>query len=114
MNHYLNKETEFARDYELVTVTWDEPEYEDVEVVRWVNVYPESILCFATEGEANEAAADNRIACVKLTGTYRRRKPEPEVREQYVCEATDDVPYAAAIPAPKEWISKKVRVEVIP
>ena len=97
-----------ANDYRPVTVTWDEPEWEDVEVEAHA-LSPDYVEFADADGRRKTIPTD-----AKLTVRFRRPKPEPEVREQYVCEATDDVPYAAAIPAPKEWIGKRVRVEVIP
>ena len=42
-----------------------------IEVVRWINIYPGGTECLhKTKEEADKHASVNRIACVKLSGTY--------------------------------------------
>ena len=49
-------------DYEVVR--------EPVQVVHWVNVYPDHEVTHLSEKIANMNAGVSRIACVKLTGEY--------------------------------------------
>ena len=105
-----------ANDYRPVTVTWDEPEYEDVEVVRWgiINQFGEPNTCLYTEEEyAIRDAVRPGESVVRIPITYRRRKPEPEVEvvERPVVDNTGWT--GCVIDLPHEWIGKRVRVEVV-
>ena len=75
-----------ANDYRTVTVTWDDPEWEDVEVVRWVVVNTsDKSECFTSHSEKmcedcmKNVREPEKLEIVRLSNTYRRRKPEPEV-----------------------------------
>ena len=80
-----------ANDYRTVTVTWDEPEWEEVDespgwCVRFTdNDNPHNVVnaIFSTEYAAMAYAKECSTPTIvyKLRGTYRRRKPEPEVWE---------------------------------
>lgn len=41
-------------------------------IEQWVNTYPDGThgYMYKSESDANDAHSSNRIACVKLTGTY--------------------------------------------
>ena len=103
-----------ANDYRIVTVTWDEPEYEDVEVVRW-----ECKRCKAIQRDTFVGACPSLgCACedfIELKGVDRRRKPEPEpqVWEGKVRASgfTDDYGF---VELPKVFIGKRVGVRVLP
>ena len=89
-----------------VTVTWDEPEWEDVEVVRMYCPECQTVMT-KKEHEQNNCCKN----AVELRGTYRRRKPEPEVWEGPTKRSVSgDV---AIIQLSSEWIGKRVRVEVV-
>lgn len=70
-------------DYELVTVVRDVPEWEEVEVVRWVVVNTSDKsegftahtkkLC---EDWMKNVREPEKLNIVRLSNTYRRRKPE--------------------------------------
>ena len=95
-----------ANDYRTVTVTWDDPEWEDVEVVRMYCPECQTVMT-KKEHEQNNCCKN----AVELRGTYRRRKPEPEVwKGPTKRSVSGDV---AIIQLSSEWIGKKVRVEVI-
>lgn len=96
-----------VEDYRLVTVTWDEPEWEEVEVVRMYCPECQTVMT-KKEHEQNNCCKN----AVELRGTYRRRKPEPEPQVwEGMAKYTID---GAVIFTPKEFAGKRVRVEVIP
>ena len=77
-------------------------------MVRWIcaecglNLQYEGSHCPNGHGDTRK---------VKLTGTYRRRKPEPEVWEGPTKRSVSgDV---AIIQLSSEWIDKRVKVEVV-
>jgi len=91
-----------VEDYCPVTVTWDEPEWEEVEVVRMYCPECQTVMT-KKEHEQNKCCKN----AVELRGTYRRRKPEPEPVEAY---ANSD---GLVVVKNSEWIGKRVRIEVI-
>ena len=105
-----------------VTVTWDEPEYEDVEVVRWVVVNiidrvegftaPSKKMC---EDWLKNVREPDKLEFVKLTGTYRRRKPEPEAWEGKIYQTgLNMVVNLDTVSCDRtDLTGKKVRVEVV-
>ena len=108
---------ELVDNYLLVTVTWDEPEYEDVEVVQWACVDNGVVLSVHdTFEEARNWANQDKVGCnvIELKGIDRRRKPEPEVETYLVCETYNSNGYRIGqIQVPETLIGKRVRVEVV-
>lgn len=64
---------------------WNEIEIKEikmktVEIERWINVYKDSISYnYKTKDDANQMAAEDRIACIKLTGSYQVREAGDDV-----------------------------------
>lgn len=76
----------FKDDYELVTVTYDEPEWEEVEVVLWRTFKDGIPFSVESDDERVEVLKKNRpdLEFVKLTGIRRYRKPEPKLETEVV------------------------------
>ena len=98
-----------ANDYRIVTVTWDEPEWEEVEVEAHA-LSPNYVEFADADGRRKPIPTD-----AKLTVRFRRRKPEPEpqVWEGKVRASgfTDDYGF---VELPKVFIGKRVGVRVLP
>ena len=116
--HIAEVNDHITNAYIPVTVTWDEPEWEDVEVVRYLLKRKEDgkFADYATDGSDPYDPALYDV--VKLTGTYRRRKPEPEPEawEGVVFLnklSTEAVAGGWVTDLPSSWIGKKVRMELI-
>lgn len=99
-------------------ITYSEDEWEEVEVVRWVVVNTcDKAECFTAhtkklcEDWMANVREPEKLEIVRLSNTYRRRKPEPEVwKGPTKRSVSGDV---AIIQLSSEWIGKRVRVEVI-
>ena len=74
--HFLSREWNkpMPKGWVHGTFSYDEPEWEDVEVVRMYCPECQTVMT-KKEHEQNKCCKN----AVELRGTYRRRKPEPQV-----------------------------------
>jgi hypothetical protein len=53
-----------AHRFDLIS-EWRDP----ISLERWANVYSDGVIyCYPSKEQADKCAAENRIACIKLTG----------------------------------------------
>lgn len=101
-----------ANDYRPVTVTWDVPEWEEVEAEAHA-LSPDYVNYVDTDGIIKSIPTD-----AKLKVIFRRRKPEPEpeVWETRIL-SRDCAPHRSSrlevISDDEDLHGKKVRVEVV-
>lgn len=104
--HIAEVNDPITKGYISVTVTWDEPEWEDVKVNADPQS-PNSVWYTDERGVTRQVPKDAEIIAV-----FRRRKPEPEAWESHIRIGAlgnyVDLPSSAT-----DHGGKKVRVEVV-